>query len=153
VTGATSHLLELSLTQRRKLLTLERVLKMASYEDKPLFLRNGKSGKVALAIPAPSHMDEEGELIRRFELVRPLRSEYILAGRLDETAWEPATKAAFSALWEAEYAADEEPARHRNRVPRHRTIAADLGRASEGGSDGQPHRYTSPARPGWPARP
>jgi len=107
VTGATSHLLELSLTQRRKLLTLERVLKMASYEDKPLFLRNGKSGKVALAIPAPSHMDEEGELIRRFELVRPLRSEYILAGRLDETAWEPVAKAAFSALWEAEYAADE----------------------------------------------
>ncbi|MDF8335573.1 strawberry notch family protein [Novosphingobium cyanobacteriorum] len=107
VTGATSHLLELSLTQRRKLLTLERVLKMASYEDKPLFLRNGKSGKVALAIPAPSHMDEEGELIRRFELVRPLRSEYILAGRLDETAWEPVSKAAFSALWEAEYAADE----------------------------------------------
>jgi hypothetical protein len=60
VTGATSHLLELSLTQRRKLLSLERVLKMASYEDKPLFLRNAKSGKVALAIPAPSHMDEEG---------------------------------------------------------------------------------------------
>jgi hypothetical protein len=87
VTGARSHLLELSLTQRRKLLTLERVLKMASYEDTPLFLRNGKSGKVALAIPAPSHMDEEGELIRRFELVRPLRREYILAGRLDETAW------------------------------------------------------------------
>ncbi len=107
VTGATSHLLELSLTQRRKLLTLERVLKMASYEDKPLFLRNAKSGKVALAIPAPSHMDEEGELIRRFELVRPLRSEYILAGRLDETAWEPIAKAAFSAQWEAEYAADE----------------------------------------------
>lgn len=107
VTGATSHLLELSLTQRRKLLTLERVLKMASYEDKPLFLRNAKSGKVALAIPAPSHMDEEGELIRRFELVRPLRSEYILAARLDETAWEPVPKAKFAALWEAEYAADE----------------------------------------------
>lgn len=107
VTGATSHLLELSLTQRRKLLSLERVLKMASYEDKPLFLRNAKSGKVALAIPAPSHMDEEGELIRRFELVRPLRSEYILAGRLDETAWESVSKAKFSALWEAEYAADE----------------------------------------------
>ncbi len=107
VTGATSHLLELSLTQRRKLLSLERVLKMASYEDKPLFLRNAKSGKVALAIPAPSHMDEEGDLIRRFELVRPLRSEYILAGRLDESAWEPVSKAEFSALWETEYAADD----------------------------------------------
>jgi hypothetical protein len=62
VTGATSHLLELSLTQRRKVLSLERVLKMASYEDKPLFLRNDKSGKVALASAAPSHMDEEGHI-------------------------------------------------------------------------------------------
>jgi predicted RNA methylase len=107
VTGANSHLLELSLTQRRKVLSLERVLKMATYEEQPLFLRNDKSGKVALAVPAPSHMDEEGHMIRRFELVRPLRSEYLRADRLDESAWEPVTKSTFSALWEEEYAADE----------------------------------------------
>ena len=107
VTGATSHLLELSLTQRRKVLSLERVLKLASHEDKPLYLRNDKSGKVALAILAPSHMDEEGNTIRRYELVRPLRSEYLRADRLDESAWEPVSKATFSALWEEEYAADE----------------------------------------------
>ncbi|WP_019054316.1 strawberry notch family protein [Sphingobium xenophagum] len=107
VTGATSHLLELSLTQRRKVLSLERVLKMASYEEQPLFLRNDKSGKVALGIAAPSHMDEEGHMIRRYELVRPLRSEYLRADRLDESAWEPVPKASFSALWEEEYAADE----------------------------------------------
>ena len=83
VTGATSHLLELSLTQRRKVLSLERVLKLASYEEQPLFLRNDKSGKVALGIAAPSHMDEEGHMIRRYELVRPLRSEYLRADRLD----------------------------------------------------------------------
>ncbi|MBC2653565.1 strawberry notch family protein [Novosphingobium aerophilum] len=107
VTGATSHLLELSLTQRRKVLALERVLKMASYEETPLFLRNEKSGKVALGIAAPSHMDEEGHLIRRYELVRPLRNEYLRADRLDESAWGPVTKSTFSALWEEEYAADE----------------------------------------------
>jgi hypothetical protein len=107
VTGATSHLLELSLTQRRKVLSLERVLKLASHEDKPLFMRNGKSGKVALAIRAPSHMDEEGNTIRRYELVRPLRSEYLRADHLDESAWETVSKARFRALWEEEYAADE----------------------------------------------
>ncbi len=107
VTGATSHLLELSLTQRRKVLSLERVLKLASHEDKPLYLRNDKSGKVALAIPAPSHMDEEGNTIRRYELVRPLRSEYLRADHLDESAWETVSKARFRALWEEEYAADE----------------------------------------------
>ncbi|NLR40646.1 strawberry notch-like NTP hydrolase domain-containing protein [Novosphingobium sp. ERW19] len=107
VTGATSHLLELSLTQRRKVLSLERILKRASYEEQPLFLRNDKSGKVALAVPAPSHMDGEGHTIRRYELVRPLRSEYLRADRLHESAWEPVSKARFSALWEEEYAADE----------------------------------------------
>ena len=107
VTGATSHLLELSLTQRRKVLSLERVLKLASHEHKPLFMRNGKSGKVALAIRAPSHMDEEGNTIRRYELVRPLRSEYLRADHLDESAWETVSKARFRALWEEEYAADE----------------------------------------------
>ena len=107
VTGATSHLLELSLTQRRKVLSLERVLKMAPYEDKPLFLRNDKSGMVALAIRAPAHMDEEGNTIRRYELVRPLRSEYIHAERLAESAWETVSEAEFGNLWEAEYAADE----------------------------------------------
>ena len=107
VTGATSHLLELSLTQRRKLLSLERALKLATIEEKPLFLRNAKSGKVALAVSAPSHMDEDGNYIRRHELLRPLRSEYILADRLGETAWEPVEKAEFASLWAAEFAADE----------------------------------------------
>jgi hypothetical protein len=46
-------------------------------------------------------------MIRRYELVRPLRSEYLRADRLDESAWEPVSKATFSALWEEEYAADE----------------------------------------------
>jgi hypothetical protein len=38
-------------------------------------------------------MDEEGDMIRRYELVRPLRSEYISRRRLDESAWEPVSKA------------------------------------------------------------
>ncbi|MBP7611047.1 MAG: hypothetical protein KA760_16240, partial [Steroidobacteraceae bacterium] len=63
-------MLELSLTQRRKLLSLEQVLALASYEEAPRFLRNAKSGKVALCVSAPSHMDDEGNYIRRLELVR-----------------------------------------------------------------------------------
>ncbi len=107
VTGATSHLLELSLTQRRKVLTLERVMALAFYAEAPRFLRNAKSRKVALCVPAPSHMDEEGNFIRRLELVRPLRAEYILADRLAETAWEDISEATFREAWAAESAADE----------------------------------------------
>lgn len=62
---------------------------------------------VALGIRAPAHMDEEGNTIRRYELVRPLRSEYIHAERLAESAWETVSEAEFGNLWEAEYAADE----------------------------------------------
>ena len=107
VTGATSHLLELSLTQRRKLLSLERVMVHAAHVETPRYLRNDKSAKVALCVPAPSHMDEEGNYIRRFELVRPLRSEHILAARLAESAWSDISEARFRELWQAEYAADE----------------------------------------------
>ena len=107
VTGATSHLLELSLTQRRKLTSLERVMAMAAHHDKPRFMHNTRSDKVALCIPAPSHMDEEGNYIRRFELVRPLRSEYILSERLAESAWVDIAQNDFEARWQAEYAADE----------------------------------------------
>ncbi|MGD9810682.1 MAG: strawberry notch-like NTP hydrolase domain-containing protein [Sphingobium sp.] len=107
VTGATSHLLELSLTQRRKLLGLERVMTIAGYEAAPRYLLNAKSGKVALCIAAPSHMDEEGNYIRRLEFVRPLRSEYVLADRLAETAWEEIAETDFRERWQTEYAADE----------------------------------------------
>ena len=107
VTGATSHLLELSLTQRRKLTSLERVMAMAAHQDNPQFLHNSRSDKVALCIPAPSHMDDEGNYIRRFELVRLLRSEYILAERLAESAWEDIAQNDFEARWQDEYAADE----------------------------------------------
>lgn len=107
VTGATSHLLELSLTQRRKVLTLERVMERAANAEAPRFLRNAKSDKVALCVPASSLMDEEGNYIRRLELVRPLRSEHILADRLAETAWEEISEASFREAWAAEFAADE----------------------------------------------
>jgi hypothetical protein len=52
-------------------------------------------------------MDEEGNYIRRFELVRPLRAEHILADRLSETAWDDISEATFREAWIAEYAADE----------------------------------------------
>ena len=107
VTGATSHLLELSLTQRRKVLALEGVMERAANTEATLYLRNAKSRKVALCAPALSLMDEEGNFIRRLELVRPLRSEHILADRLAETAWEEISEVTFRESWAIEYAADE----------------------------------------------
>jgi predicted RNA methylase len=103
-TGATSHLLTLELTSMAKPLSLERVLALADHSSKPHFLRNAKSGRVALCETARSLMTETGDLIARVVLTRPLRREYKLAHELSETAWEECSRATFRKLWDEEIA-------------------------------------------------
>jgi len=104
-TGATSHLLEILTQRRRQPLALSR-LKAMTQEKRVSWLRNARSGKVALRIPAHPHMDDQGNTLIRYELVRPLRSESILERNLAESAWETITEAEFESAWQAEYKAD-----------------------------------------------
>ncbi len=46
--------------------------------------------------------DEDGKIVRRYELVRPTRSERMRQDLLLETMWEEASEEEFSALWSAE---------------------------------------------------
>lgn len=105
-TGATSHLLEILTQRRRQPLALGRLKTLAGLERKIAWLRNERSGKVALRIPAHPHMDDQGNTLIRFELIRPLRSEFILERNLAESAWATIAEAAFDAAWQAEYEAD-----------------------------------------------
>jgi hypothetical protein len=108
VTGATSHLLELSLTQRRKLLSLERVLAMAAYEDKPLFLRNAQVGQGRAVHPGALAHGRGGQLHPPLRTRPPACAANTSSpSGLTRSAWEAVSKAEFSALWQAEYAADE----------------------------------------------
>ncbi|WP_196491545.1 strawberry notch C-terminal domain-containing protein, partial [Erythrobacter donghaensis] len=75
-TGATSHLLQLALKTRARPISLERVLERRDYADGCILLHNTKSGKAALAEPSRHFMTEQGDLIRRVILHRPLRREY-----------------------------------------------------------------------------
>lgn len=104
-TGATSHLLEILTQRRRQPLALSR-LKGFSRDKHVAWLRNARSGKVALRIPAHPHMDDQGNTLIRYELVRPLRSEFILLRDLAESAWEAIAEAAFDAAWHSEFEAD-----------------------------------------------
>ena len=104
-TGATSHLLEILTHRRRQPLALAR-LKAMTQDKRIAWLRNSRSGKVALRIPAHPHMDDQGNTLIRYELVRPLRSEFILERNLAESAWEDLAEANFDAAWQAEYAED-----------------------------------------------
>jgi len=103
-TGATSHLLQLALKTRARPISLERVLERRDYADGCILLHNTKSGKAALAEPSRHFMTEQGELIRRVILHRPLRREYHHFDDLAESAWEEAPRRTFEKLWQSEVA-------------------------------------------------
>jgi hypothetical protein len=66
------------------------------------YLRNGKSGRIALKLPARSFVDEEGAFLKRVALQRPTRCEHMLASDLGESAWETTNVATFDRLWAEE---------------------------------------------------
>ena len=103
-TGVTSHLLQLALKTRARPISLERVLERRDYADGCILLQNTKSGKAALAEPSRHFMTEQGELIRRVILHRPLRREYHHFDDLAESAWEEAPRRTFEKLWQSEVA-------------------------------------------------
>ena len=103
-TGATSHLLQLALKTRARPISLERVLERRDYADGCILLHNTKSGKAALAEPSRHFMTEQGELIRRVILHRPLRREYHHFDDLAESAWEEVPRRTFEKLWQCEVA-------------------------------------------------
>ena len=108
VSGATSHLLTLEVTRRRHPVSLARVSRIASTDGTAVFLRNGRSGKVALKTISRSGMTDDGTPIPRVELLRPTRREYLRATDLFETAWEECRVEVFEEGWanEAEEAAN-----------------------------------------------
>ena len=101
-TGATSHLLTLSLTSKVKPMPLARVLERREWATNPRLMGNAKSGRVALAEDARSFMEDDGTVVPRVLLTRPTRREYRLLADLKESAWEPCGEGEFSKLWEAE---------------------------------------------------
>jgi predicted RNA methylase len=109
--GATTHLLRVELVRRLKPLTLERILELRAVRSEAVPMLNGRSGKAALRVRARSLLSEEGMPIPRFELVRPTKREHLPCERLEETSWEPASEAAFTAAWSAEVHEAEATAR------------------------------------------
>ncbi len=103
-TGATSHLLTIEIARKRHVLPLARVLEWAESDPEAAFVRNTRSGAVAMRCWGQSWMDEEGQPIRRYELQRPCRREYLREADMFESAWELIDQASFEAGWEAEAA-------------------------------------------------
>ncbi|PZU06520.1 strawberry notch-like NTP hydrolase domain-containing protein [Sphingomonas sp.] len=100
VSGAETEILQLETEERYRPLVLERALQMLDDDARPMV--NRKSGRAAIRCSTYSLTDEDGEIIRRYELVRPTRSERMRRDLLLETMWEEASADEFAAFWSAE---------------------------------------------------
>jgi len=98
--GAETEILRLETEERYKPLALDRALRVLGDDARPIV--NRKSGKAAIRCSTYSLTDEDGEIVRRYELVRPIRTERMRQDLLAETMWEEASEEEFAALWQAE---------------------------------------------------
>ena len=101
-TGAETRLARLELHHRRKALVYPRLMTQWAQISGTRMLRNDKSGRVALATPSWPVMNNEGEPIPMWMLVRPTGQERIRDHRLAESAWVSIAAAEFERLWNAE---------------------------------------------------
>ncbi|MFM2278141.1 MAG: hypothetical protein RLZZ444_372 [Pseudomonadota bacterium] len=101
--GATTHLLELEIARALKPLTLKRLEELhglTGQRQRPV--RNARSGRVALLVPARGILADDGTRVARFELLRPLKRSHITEDQLAESSWKDISVDAFRAAWAAE---------------------------------------------------
>ncbi len=80
LSGATTHLLELEIARALKPLRLERLEELYGFSgERQQFLRNARSGRIGLLVPARSLLADDGTRVARFELVRPLKHGHLTA--------------------------------------------------------------------------
>ncbi|WP_082660187.1 strawberry notch-like NTP hydrolase domain-containing protein [Sphingopyxis sp. H050] len=102
VSGAETKLCRIELKRRRRATALPVLLDQWRDCGDIQFLRNERSGRVALRVPSWSILDDDGQSIRIWELIRPTGSDRIRESRLAASHWQATGKADFARLWQAE---------------------------------------------------
>ena len=100
-TGAETRLLTITRRERNRPTTLADALDLLS-DPRARLLVNGRSGRAAVQVPAPSIMLDDGEIERRVCLIRPMEQHHAPLRMMDESHWEEADRATFVAAWWAE---------------------------------------------------
>ncbi|OJY73602.1 MAG: methylase [Rhodospirillales bacterium 70-18] len=100
-TGAETRLLTITRRERNRPTTLADALDHLS-DSRARLLVNGRSGRAAVQVPAPSMMLDDGDIEHRVCLIRPMEQHYAPLRMMDESHWEQADRGAFAAAWWAE---------------------------------------------------
>lgn len=102
VSGAETRLLRLELHLRPRVTTWARLERIWSGTDDIVYLRNGRSGRVALCAPNWSITDDEGRPVPMRLLVRPTGSNRIRLDELEHSHWAEIDRDSFQLFWDAE---------------------------------------------------
>lgn len=102
VSGAETRLLRLELHLKPRVTGWARLDKIWGASSDVQYLRNSRSGRVALCVPSWSITDEDGRPVKMMELVRPTGSNRIQLAGLGHTNWEEIDRDSFRSLWESE---------------------------------------------------
>lgn len=103
ITGAQTRLLSLEVVRHLRPLRYERLTRLHDIgSEHAVPMRNARSGRVALCVPARRLIADDGGVIDRRRLLRPLKSANWTCGALGESAWESLDQAAFEQGWRAE---------------------------------------------------
>ena len=101
---AETRLLTITQRERNQPVSLTEVL--ARLDDpRAKLLINERSGRVAVQVPAPSLMLDDGEIERRVRLIRPMERHQASLKMMAESHWVEADKPEFAEAWNAELAA------------------------------------------------
>lgn len=104
LTGAETRLQRLELHMKPRTTSWGHLMQLWQGNEDIAFLKNGRSGRVALRVPSWSITDDEGRPVPMCQLVRPAGAERMPATALLHTHWQPIEREAFRALWDEEVA-------------------------------------------------
>jgi predicted RNA methylase len=102
-TGAETRVFVVERQDRNEPLSLAEALERSAEKGAKLLL-NGKSGRAAVQVPAPSMMLDDGQVERRVRLLRPIERHAIGLDALAQTHWEEVDRESFETAWASELA-------------------------------------------------
>ena len=101
--GAETRLVSLEVRRHLRPLRLQRLVRLHEIgTPHAIPLRNGRSGKIALSIPARRLIADDGAVVERRRLLRPLKSANWTLEALGESLWEEISVTEFTKVWQCE---------------------------------------------------